>query len=273
MILINGNPDDRINISDRALQYGDGVFETMAYRDGQIEFLDAHLTRLNLGCDRLAIPFSQLEKLKAELGVVVTELAENDAVIKIIISRGSGGRGYLSDKSIEPTRIISTHPLTIYPGNRKKQGITVRFCQQQLSENESLAGIKHLNRLEQVLARNEWRDPEIAEGLMRDQHDNMIEGTMSNVFIVKAGALFTAELNTSGVAGIIRAEILKIANGNDIPCTETTLSQRALLDADEVFVCNSIIGIWPVICLVDGKINYTYSIGKITRQLQNLLPH
>ncbi|MFW5426405.1 MAG: aminodeoxychorismate lyase [Methylophagaceae bacterium] len=271
MILVNGKPDDRISISDRAIQYGDGLFETMAYRNGHVEFLDAHLTRLTLGCERLAIPFQQHQQLKAELAIILTELANSDAVIKIIISRGSGGRGYLADTSVEPTRIISTHPFPIYPENRKEIGITARLCQHRLSENVSLAGIKHLNRLEQVLARNEWHDPAITEGIMLDQHDNVIEGTMSNLFIVKSGTLFTAQLNKSGVAGIIRAEILKFSVDNNIPCTEMIISQDALADADEVFVCNSIIGIWPVICIFDAKINYTYPLGKITRQLQELL--
>ncbi|MBL1320914.1 MAG: aminodeoxychorismate lyase [Methylophaga sp.] len=271
MILVNGKADNRISISDRAIQYGDGLFETIAYRNGQLEFVDTHLMRLAVGCKRLAIPFRQLKQLKEELSIVLTELAEHDAVIKIIISRGSGGRGYLADPSVEPTRIISTYPLPTYPANYQEIGVTARICQQRLSENTSLAGIKHLNRLEQVLARTEWHDPEISEGIMLDQHENVIEGTMSNLFIVKAGELFTAELNKSGVAGIIRAEILDITADNNIPCTETIISKSTLADADEVFVCNSIIGIWPVTCIYNGKINYNYPVGKITRQLQNLL--
>jgi len=273
MILVNGNPETRINISDRGLQYGDGVFETIAYRHGKVEFLNAHLDRLDLGCRRLNIPFQHAEQLKDELAGVLKELAGSDAVIKIIISRGSGGRGYFADSHIEPTRIISTHSMPVYPKHYPTTGIKVRFCQQHLSENSSLAGLKHLNRLEQVLARNEWDDPQIAEGLMLDQHDYVIEGTMSNLFIVKAGELFTAKLNKSGVAGIIRAEIFNIATDNAIPCIQTSLSKSVLAEADEVFVCNSIIGIWPITCISDGKINYNYPTGKITRQLQNLLPN
>lgn len=271
MILVDGKPDNRISVSDRGLQYGDGVFETVAYRNGNAEFLEAHLSRLSLGCQRLNIPFQQQIQLQQELTVVFKELADTDAVIKIIISRGSGGRAYLADASIKPTRIISTHPLPSYPENHQQTGITAIFCQQRLSENTSLAGIKHLNRLEQVLARNEWHDPAIAEGIMLDQHDHIIEGTMSNLFIVKAGQLVTAELSKSGVAGIIRAQIMELANANNIDCKESMLTKSALSNADEVFVCNSIIGLWPVIKIVDSKINYNYSIGKITTQLQDLL--
>ncbi len=271
MILVNGKADSRINVSDRGLQYGDGLFETIAYRNGEIEFLEAHLNRLMLGCERLAIPFKQLKKLQVELSVLLDALADNDAVIKIVITRGSGGRGYLSDKTVEPTRIISIYPFPIYPEKSGEIGVTARFCQQRLSENLSLAGIKHLNRLEQVLARNEWVDNGIAEGIMLDQHNNVIEGTMSNLFIVKAGELLTAKLNKSGVAGVLRAEILQLSIDNNISYSETEISKESLANADEVFICNSIIGIWPVICILDAKINNTYPIGKITKQLQKLL--
>lgn len=271
MIIVNKKPDNKIAISDRGLQYGDGVFETIAYRNAKAEFLEAHLSRLNLACKCLKIPFQQQAQLQQELIVVFKELADNNAVIKIIITRGSSGRGYFADNSIEPTRIISTHPLPLYPVDHAKKGISARFCQHRLSENSNLAGIKHLNRLEQVLARNEWNDPAIAEGIMLDQHDRIIEGTMSNLFIVKSAKLFTAQLNSSGVAGIIRAQIIAFANDNNIDCEETTLTKSALADADEVFVCNSIIGIWPVISIIDNKINYNYSLGKITVQLQDLL--
>ncbi len=271
MILVNGESDDSIKISDRGLQYGDGIFETIAYRNGNAEFLDAHLTRLSLGCQRLTIPFQQLDQLKTEIKHVLAELSDHDAIIKIIITRGSGGRGYFADNSVEPTRIISTHPLPTYSENYQNSGITARFCQQRLSENTSLAGIKHLNRLEQVLARNEWDDTTIMEGLMLDQHDNVIEGTMSNIFIVKSGKLLTAPLDKSGVAGIIRAEILSIAHANNIPLAETYITKNTLTNADEVFVCNSIIAIWPIICVTDMEMNYNYLVGNITRQLQNLL--
>lgn len=271
MIIINGKPENRINISDRGLQYGDGIFETIAYRNGKAEFLEAHLSRLSVGCQRLRIPFQQQTQLQKELAIVLNELADNDAVVKIIISRGSGGRGYLADSNIEPTRIISTYPIPSYSENRTKIGVKVRFCQQRLSENSSLAGIKHLNRLEQVLARNEWHDPAIAEGIMLDQHDHIIEGTMSNLFVVKAAKLMTAELSKSGVAGIIRSQIIALAGANNIDCKEATLTKSTLVNADEVFVCNSIVGLWPVISIVDSKIEYNYSIGKITTQLQGLL--
>jgi len=267
VILVNGKTEDRISVSDRGLQYGDGLFETIAYRNGVAEFLDAHLNRLSLGCERLAIPFQQPDQLRSELDTICQNLTGDDTVIKIIVTRGSGGRGYFSDKDSIPTRIISTHPYPSFADSNYTMGINLRFCDQILSENPFLAGIKHLNRLEQVLARNEWSDPNINEGLMSDSHGNVIEGTMSNIFIVKLGQLFTPKLNKSGVAGIMRAQIMKLASENSLLVKEEVITQKEVNNADEVFVCNSVIGIWPVSHIADTS----YQVGPITQQLQHAL--
>ncbi len=267
MILINGLPDDRISITDRGLQYGDGLFETMAFRAGTVEFLDAHLARLVDGCRRLGIEFAQAEQLSNELDIVCQSLADNDAIIKVIITRGSGGRGYLAASDVVPTRIISTHPLPTYPSNYSQSGVKVRLCRHTLSENTALAGIKHLNRLDQVLARNEWHDTGIAEGIMLDQADNVIEGTMSNVFVVKAGQLLTPKLDKSGVSGIMRGQILLLASELNISVLETKLHIDDFRTADEIFISNSVIGIWPVSNVEDTS----YEVGPLTRNLQHVL--
>ncbi len=265
MILINGLSDDKIAISDRGLQYGDGLFETMAFRNGKIEFLAAHLARLIDGCRRLNIEFIQAEQLLSELTIVCNNLSDNDAVIKVIVTRGSGGRGYLASQGVEPTRIISTHPLPIFPAQNNRAGIKVRLCAHILSENVVLAGIKHLNRLDQILARNEWRDSDTAEGIMLDKERYVIEATMSNVFIVKAGELFTPLLDMSGVAGIMRAQIILLAETLNVSVVETKIHIDDLMAADEIFLSNSIIGIWPV-AEMDNK---AYVVGPITHKLQD----
>ena len=269
MILVNGKAEDRINITDRGLQYGDGLFETIAFRQGVAEFIDAHLQRLLAACERLKIPFSQLDLLHKELETVYQSCNGSDCIIKIVITRGSGGRGYLADSNIVPTRIISTHTMPNYPESYSKKGVSVRFCQHKLSENIVLAGLKHLNRLDNVLARNEWTDTSIAEGLMFDQSNHLIEGTMSNVFIVKSQQLITPQLDKSGVAGIMRAQIIKMAKQQGLTISESTLTQDDLTNADEVFVCNSVNGIWPVNSIDD--IAKTYTVGPVTQQLQAVL--
>lgn len=269
MVLVNGVPEDRISISDRGLNYGDGLFETIAFRNGAAEFIDAHIQRLIDGCERLNIPFQQHEQLSQELQQIYQSLNGIDSVIKVIITRGSGGRGYIADSHIEPTRVISSHPYPNYPQRYCQEGITVRFCQHKLSQNPVLAGLKHLNRLDNVIARNEWVKPDIAEGLMFDQSNHLIEGTMTNVFIVKSQQLITPAINTCGVNGIIRAQLIRIANQLDIHVKEDVLSQADLNAADEVFVCNSINGIWPVKHIIDLK--KTFFVGPITQRLQQAL--
>lgn len=267
MILVNGQSENRIEIVDRGLQYGDGLFETLAYRNGKFEFLEAHLQRLSIDCQRLNIPFVDLDLLRQELTSISTDLTEN-TVVKVIITRGSGGRGYYADKSLIPTRIISTHPFPNYPESYQTEGVAVRFCEHHLSESTALAGVKHLNRLDQVIARSEWSDQAIAEGLMFDQHDKLIEGTMSNIFLIKSGQLYTPKLVSSGVSGIMRSQIIKLARKNSIPVSElATLVKSDLIESDELFVCNSVNRIWPVKHIIDTK--QSFSVGEITKLCQS----
>lgn len=267
MILINGQPDNRIPVTDRGLQYGDGLFETLAFRHGELEFLEAHLARLMLGCERLNIAFTDLDKLKIELVTLCAQTAE-DSVIKIMLTRGSGGRGYKAPADAEPVRIVSSHPMPEY-ADSCQSGITVRLCEQRLGINPTLAGIKHLNRLEQVLARSEWDDENIREGLMLDNKDNLVEGTMSNLFLVRAGQLLTPPIIDNGIAGIMRAEVMNLAKQLDIPVIETELRLDDLGTADEIFLTNSIIQIWPVIALSEPGQQWPH--GPMTRRLQTAL--
>lgn len=268
MILINGESKEQLAISDRGFQYGDGLFETIDLRDGHAVFLDHHLQRLNTGCQRLCIPQPDAHLLSREIDELsrrwLQETKTTRAVLKIIITRGSGGRGYRQPDTIRPTRIISLHPYPDYPHLNAEQGINARFCSTRLGLNPSLAGLKHLNRLEQVLARSEWNDPAIQEGLMLDVNDHVIEGTMTNLFVIKDECLYTATLAQSGVAGIIRGIILLLATDHGLAVKEQQITKNQLLSADELFVCNSIIGIWPIQQIE----NHHFPVGPITRSLQ-----
>lgn len=267
MVLINGKANDKISILDRGLQYGDGVFETIAYRNGKAEFLEQHLTRLFNSCALLAIDFKQHDELRAELNTVYQHLKKQQAVIKITVTRGEGNRGYFSDNKALPTRIIATFPYPEHPKQHQSEGVILRFCEQRLSINSRLAGIKHLNRLEQVLARNEWDDPDIAEGIMSDDEQNVIEGTMSNIFIVKSDKLYTPVVTRAGIAGVVRGQVIQLATRSGMSVQEQVISRKALAEADEVFICNSIIGIWPVAAIS----NTLYRVGLITQFLQKSL--
>jgi 4-amino-4-deoxychorismate lyase len=148
-----------------------------------------------------------------------------------------------------------------------RQGVAVRMCDMRLGHNPRLAGIKHLNRLEQVLARQEWDDTGIMEGLLLDSGNNLVEGTMSNLFLVRDGVLLTPDLQRCGVAGIMRSQLLALADQLSINTEVCQLGMADLQAAEEVFICNSLIGIWPVISIDDRK----YTRGIITSRLQDLL--
>jgi 4-amino-4-deoxychorismate lyase len=265
MILVNGVEVDHIPVNDRGFQYGDGLFETIEVIKSQPVFLDQHLLRLSTGCSRLNIPSPDINQLTDEIYRVCKH--SKQAVLKIIITRGSGGRGYRQPEAIHPTRVISLHPFPEYPATHAKQGIIARFCDTRLGLNPTLAGIKHLNRLEQIMARSEWNDPSIQEGIMLDANNHVIEGTMTNLFYMKDSIIYTASLTLSGVAGIVRGVIKGLIAEHNITLIEHDYGKEALLTADEAFVCNSIIGLWPIRQIE----NVNFAASEVTSQLQTWL--
>ncbi len=261
--LVNGVSGDSIFVADRSVHYGDGVFETVAIRDGQLELWPQHVSRLRKGCERLGFAAPDCGLLARE----AIQLSGNHqrAVLKIIISRGGGGRGYRPPEKPTPSRILALYSWPEWPDEYYSQGIRVRICNTRLGRNPQLAGIKHLNRLEQVLARSEWDDPAIAEGLMLDTEGRLVEGTMSNLFMVCNGVLLTPDLSHCGVAGIMREKVMEIARQRGIRCEIGRFVPSELEMAEELFLTNSIIGIWPVRRTDNGD----YSApGKITSILQ-----
>ena len=261
--LINGKPVSAVDISDRGLQYGDGVFETIAVRDGQPEFLTRHLQRLQLGCQILDIDCPEYQLITEEIGVLCSQ--QQSAVIKIQITAGQSARGYRRPSRLIPNRIITCLPFPEYPQQLYTSGITLRLCRHRLSINPVLAGIKHLNRLDQVIARKEWSHANIQEGLMLDADGYVIEGTMSNLFFVKRGCLKTPLLDRAGVAGIIRSVVIEQAQQAGLVVDIKRVRLNELLNADEIFMTNSVIGIWPV-CQFETR---TYAIGSTFLQAQN----
>ncbi len=242
-MLVNGNAAATIAIHDRGLLYGDGLFETIAVTDGRAHELNRHLTRLLQGCDRLGIVRPDVCVLRREAERVCA--GAERAVLKIIVTRGPGGRGYRPGFQNSPTRILM---LTDWPDATdyyRAHGIDATLCGTRLGRNVRLAGIKHLNRLEQVLARGEWQE-EYQEGLLLDTEGCVIEGTMSNVFAIRDGALSTPTLQQAGVAGIMRERVLETASHMNILAQARTLRLSDIDAADALFFCNSLIGIWPV---------------------------
>ncbi len=244
-VLVNGEITADISVHDRGLQYGHGLFETIAIKDGELKYWDQHMARLIDGCARLLIKSPDISLLLKEALVLMADV-EGKAVLKIIYTSGGEGRGYKSPEKMTPNRILSCSDWPNYPEENFQSGVTVRLCETRLGINSSLAGIKHLNRLEQVLARSEWSDPDIAEGLMLDQQGLLKEATMSNVFFVKDNTLCTPDLTQSGVAGIMRKVVLDQAENLAIRTYIDDFTPADIFQADEVFLTNSLIEIWPI---------------------------
>ncbi|WP_343803057.1 aminodeoxychorismate lyase [Marinobacterium maritimum] len=263
--LINGEFSDCIGVADRGLAYGHGVFETFLVLNGTPVFYTEHLQRLLTGCKRLGIPVDQLPQ-RLEHDLMQLDYPAGRAVLKLIVTCGSGGRGYLTPNPASPVRILMLSPLPEYPG-QPEQGIRARWCQTRLACQPLLSGIKHLNRLEQVLARNEWQDPAIREGLVCDSRGFVVEGTMSNLCFIAGGRFCTPALDQSGVEGIVRNQLLQLAALQGLEVEAGRYTPDDVHSADELFVCNSLIGIWPIVQLGDRS----YEWGTYTRRLQSAL--
>lgn len=243
MFLLNGQSTGQITVEDRGLHYGDGLFETIAVYKQKPLCWSQHILRLQSGCGRLGIECPEEAILEGEARQLCPDV--DKAVLKIIVTRGQGGRGYRVPEQGNTTRILGLYPWPEFPAEHPN-GVITQFCRTRLGRNSQLAGIKHLNRLEQILARREWSDPMIAEGIVLDDMEHVIEGTMSNLFIMSQGQLLTPDLSECGVAGITRENIVEHGTVLGIEIIIKRMTVDELLQADEIFLCNSVIGIWPV---------------------------
>jgi 4-amino-4-deoxychorismate lyase len=256
---VNGEPAESVSILDRGFTYADGLFETVAVRDGKTRFLDYHLERLSDGCRRLAIPYP------AGVTDELCSIAEGCrfGTAKIILTRGAGARGYAPPEKLAPTRVIGL--IATQPPARLayEAGVAVRLCDTKVSANSTLAGMKTLARLEQVMARSEWQDARISEGLMCSDDGQVICGTMTNLFFVANGRLCTSDVSRCGVSGVMRRVVMEQAGECGLDCIEVDIDWQDLYQVKEIFLTNSLIGIWPVRQLQDIGLE----IGSITRRL------
>ncbi len=265
MLLINGRYGHCIEAADRGFQYGDGVFTTLPVLAGHPIFLPLHLMRLAGDCGRLGIPFPGASVLEPEVRQLCR--VQTHGVLKIQITRGSGPRGYRPTADMPPTRVLSLQEYVSQSRQASESGVRVTLCRSRLGINPALAGIKHMNRLEQILARSEWDDAFVQEGLMLDNVGSLIEGTMSNVFLVVGGRLVTPDLSECGVAGVMRSVVLELAAAGGIGTEVRRVAVDELGAASEVFLTNSLIRIWPVVALD----NLGWTVGPVTQRLHGHL--
>lgn len=255
-VLVNGVESSSIPVNDRGLAYGDGLFETLRVRDKKIPLWPYHQARLESGCQRLGIKLN-FTTLEAELQQLLDGIgcpghpSTQDQLIKIIITRGPGERGYSPKGANNPTRILFHSEYNAAGPDHYQSGIAVRICSTPLALNPCLAGIKHLNRLEQVLARSEWSGADYTEGLMCDTQGAVVDGTMSNFLLVRDGQLYAPELSQAGVEGVMRRYIFEQADSLGLVFHIKKMTLDELFGADEMLICNSVFGVWPVRLLTD----------------------
>ena len=248
MILVNGQLAETVDALDRGLAYGDGVFRTLRTRAGQPLWWRDQYAKLAADCSALMLACHEEAVLRAE----VCRVAEaGEGVVKIVMTRGVGTRGYALPQGQVTTRIVLSAPLPAYAQVGSPDAIAARWCTLRLARQPRLAGIKHLNRLESVLARAEWNDPDILEGLLCDDSGAVIGGVMSNMLMVKDGELLTPDLSQCGVAGVARTRLLRAAARLGMRIHIGRLLPDAILAADEVMISNSVIGLRRVARLDD----------------------
>lgn len=257
-MLVNGVGSDVVSAADRGFSYGDGLFETIRFVGESAPLWDRHMQRLADSCRRLQLPLPDTAQLLREARQVRDAMVH--AVVRIAWTRGTGERGYAPPAAATPTRVVAAFPSPPMDGDAYARGVHTRLCTLRLAEQPQLAGMKHLNRLEQVLARAEWNDPTIYEGLLCDGASRLVSATMANLFAVIDGELVTPLLKRCGVAGVARAEILaRAASG-----AERDMRLPDLQRASEVFLSSSVRGVVPVQSL-DA---WCWAPGPVTRQWQ-----
>ena len=277
LVLVNGEPYDTpvgqtarsvagISVLDRGLHFGDGLFETIACRGGRARFGSLHLERLASGCARLQIELGGTKVIQQELASALR--GADSALIKLIVTRGAAvARGYGRTGTESVTRVLLRYAWPVEDPAARGEGVKVRVARMRLGENTALAGMKHLNRLEQVLARSEMPAEDAGELLLFSSSGQLVSGTTSNVFLVQNGRLTTPRIDLCGVAGVMRRVVLREAAKAGIAAEERVLSAEDLTSASEVFLTNARIGIWPVRSL-DGRL---LMVGETTRRLQALI--
>ncbi len=256
--LVDGDPATSWPLDDRGLAYGDGLFETIRFVSGKAPLWVGHMARLRRGCRALHLEMPEADRLAIEASSLA---GDADCLIKITLSR-RGGRGYGPDGERTTRRLLRKLPLPHLDPAGYRRGLRLRWCRLRLSAQPALAGLKHLNRLEQVLARAEWSDPRIDEGLLCDQRGRVVCATSANLFVVHRGRLITPPLAECGVAGVARAWLLRRA-ARWLPVQQAALTRAQVESASEVFLSNAVRGIMPVRSLAGRK----FAIGPVTRRL------
>jgi 4-amino-4-deoxychorismate lyase len=264
-VLIDGEAGDSIEVGNRGFNYGDGAFETLLVQDGRPVWWGEHLARLRRGCEALGLRMPDADLLEYEAEQLCADQAR--AVLKIVLTRTGHGRGYAPEPGARSQRVLSLHAAPPLLGSDYVEGVTLRWCETRLALQPRLAGFKHLNRLEQVLARDELANTGAFEGLMLDTTGRAVCATAANVFVLAHGRLRTPALRACGIAGICRDWVL---TRTDVEIGE--LLPQDLERADALFLSSSLRGILPVARLGTRRYRPQPLIAGLIAQLWNEVP-
>lgn len=256
-------------IGDRGFQYGDGLFETIAIRNGKPRLWQYHMDRLAKGCERLAIKMPAQDYLISGISKALrlSNFSDDPGVAKIIVSAGHRDRGYARSSVDAPSVFFGTFAATLPSMEWYRDGIEIRICKTRLASNSALAGLKTLNRLEQVLARSEIYSTDVFEGLTMDSDDNIICGTMSNLFVVNGGDVSTPSLASCGVEGVMRRHLIETLIQQGISTDIRTIGMADMNNSDEIFISNSQFGVLPVRRCAERQ----WPVGKNTKRVMAIL--
>ena len=276
MILLDGHASDNALLNDRGLAYGDGLFETIALRDGCLLNWSEHMQRLRRGCAVLGLRSPHFPQLCDEAHAVAD--GHRRGIVKITLTRSAGGRGYRPPNPQCSRRIVAWHDWPMGLDGHDASPVSTWVCQQRLGSNPQLAGIKHINRLEQVLASAEWPAPHYFEGLMQDFDSLLVEGTRSNVFVLRERELLTPDLTRCGIAGIVREAVINTAPRFGLRCQICPIPISSLVATDGMFICNSVFGL-RVVGQIDHagsslQLHHSELVAELAKQLRtdNVIP-
>jgi len=264
-VLMDGERSSRLDVDSRGLNYGDGLFETILIEQGQPVWWGEHFARLRRGALALGMQLPDADGLLGE--VCALAQGHERAVLKLCLVRDGAGRGYAPAPGARSQRILSLHLAPLLPMAQYRDGIEVRWCSMQWSQQPRLAGIKHLNRLENVLARAECEQAGVAEGLVCDSSGQVVSATGANLFVQRRGKLFTPPLRESGIAGVCRDWILSRMH---VEIRE--LYPVEILRAEAVFLSNCVRGIMPVKRIEQRQFRVTPLLAGLMAQLWHEVP-
>lgn len=228
-------------MQDRGLAYGEGLFETMRLSRGRLSWWSEHFARMSYTCCALGLPLPDEVDVRAAIDAAVEQSGKSEAVVKLIYTAGSGQRGYLRAKPVEPTLTVLIAEVPAAAPEWSFQGLTIGLLKQSGGVPiPALAGLKHLNRLPQVLAREAWPEG-VDECLIHDENGLVMGGTQSNFYWQEDGRWFTPPIHGSAIAGTVRALLCRY-----LDVTIAPLSVGRLALAQAAAMSNAVRGVLPI---------------------------